>query len=374
MARKSLFKKDLGYFSKTILLCNIVAVFFLLLSYAASFINPKTVWILPFFGLGYLPILIVNIGFVLYWLLRRPFYSLYTLVPILLGWNLLTQHIGFRSQHTNAGRNKEAIRVMSFNAHLFNEVNGVASTTIRDEVVSLIKNTDPDILCMQEFFTKIKGTKQTSDRIVAESGLQDYFFEPATKSEHEGYGQIIFSKYPIIYSGTITKNEYGINRITFSDILKGQDTIRVYNVHLRSFGLQTEDKEFIQNPSNTLNEEHATTRVGRKLKYAFEQRSQQAKALRDHMDATHYPIIVMGDFNDTPMSYSVNLIRKGLKNTFREKGQGWGVTHYEMLPLFQIDYIFCSPAFQVEKYQIIKQELSDHYPIFADIRLIANSS
>ncbi|HLT89082.1 MAG TPA: endonuclease/exonuclease/phosphatase family protein [Sphingobacterium sp.] len=372
MARKGLFKKNLGYFSKTIFLCNIVAVFFLLLSYAASFINPKTAWLLPFFGLGYLPILIINTGFVLYWLLRRPLYALYTLIPILFGWNLLTKHIGFRSKLKDVTKHEQAIRVMSFNAHLFNEVNEKPSATIRNEVVSLIKSTNPDILCIQEFFTKIKGTKQITDRIMAESGFQDYFFEPVTKSEHEGYGQIIFSKYPIIHSGAITKNEYGINRILFADIVKEQDTIRIYNVHLRSFGLQNEDKEFIQNPSNTPGEEHATTRVGRKLKYAFERRSQQAEALRDHIDATHYPIIIMGDFNDTPMSYSVNLIGKGMKNTFQEKGQGWGVTHYEMLPLFQIDYIFCSSHFQVENYQIIKQELSDHYPLFSDIKLIAS--
>lgn len=369
MARKSFFKKKLGYFSKTIFLCNMVAVFFLLLSYAASFINPKTVWLLPFFSLGYPLILMVNIGFTSYWLMRRPVYALYTLIPILFGWNLLTQHIGFRSKPEDVSKTEQAIRVMSFNAHLFTEVNEMSSTTVRNKVVSLVKSTDPDILCIQEFFTKIKGTKQMSDRILAESGLQDYFFEPVTKSEHEGYGQIIFSRYPIIHSGTITKNEYGINRITFADIVKGQDTIRIYNVHLRSFGLQTEDKAFIQNPSNTPNEEHATKRVGRKLKYAFERRSQQAEALRDHIDATHYPIIVMGDFNDTPMSYSVNLIGKGMKNTFQEQGQGWGVTHYEMFPLFQIDYIFCSPQFQVENYQVIKQKLSDHYPIFADIRL-----
>ncbi len=369
MAKKGFFKKDLGYFSKTVFLCNMVAVCFLLLSYAASFINPKAAWFLPFFGLGYLPILIVNIGFVLYWLVRRPAYIFYTLVPILFGWNLLTQHIGFRTKQKDISKKENAIRVMSFNAHLFNEVKETSSNTIRDEVVSLIKNTDPDILSIQEFFTKIKGTKQMSDRILAESGLQDYFFEPANKSEHEGYGQIIFSKYPIIHSGTITESEYGINRITFADIVKSTDTIRVYNVHLRSFGLQTEDKEFIQNPSNTAHEEQATTRVGRKLKYAFERRSQQAEALRHHIEATHYPIIITGDFNDTPMSYSVNLIGKGMKNTFQEKGQGWGVTHYEMLPIFQIDYIFCSPQFQVENYQIIKQELSDHYPLMADISL-----
>lgn len=369
MARKGLFKENLGYFSKTVFLCNMLAVLFLLLSYTASFINPETAWLLPFFGLGYLPILIVNFGFVVYWLLRRPLYALYAFLPILFGWNLLTQHVGFRKQQPDTIRSEENIRVMSFNAHLFNEVNDLPTATVKDSVVSLVKDVDPDILCMQEFFTKIKGTTQISDRILAASGFRDYFFEPVTKSEYEGYGQIIFSKFPIIHSGTITKNEYGINRIIFADIVKDQDTIRVYNVHLRTFGLQTEDKSFIQNPSNTTAEEHATARVGRKLKYAFERRSRQAEALRDHIDTTTYPVIVMGDFNDTPMSYSVNLIGKGLKNTFQEKGSGWGVTHYEMLPLFQIDYILCSPQFDVRNYRIIHQELSDHYPLFADIQI-----
>lgn len=369
MVKKGFFKKNLGFFSKTIFSCNMVAILFLLLSYAASFINPETAWLLPFFGLGYLPILIINISFVLYWLLRRPLLASYSLAAILLGWNLLTQHIGFRPTPAEATKTDSTMRVMSFNAHLFNEIGGLSTLTIRDSVISLIKDTDPDILCIQEFFTKIKGTKQMSDRILAESGLQHYFFEPVSKSEHEGYGQVIFSKYPIIHSGTITENEYGINRITFADIVKSTDTIRVYNVHLRSFGLQTEDKAFIQNPSGTIAEEHATARVGKKLKYAFERRSQQAAALRAHIDATQHPILLMGDFNDTPMSYSVNLIGKGLKNTFQEKGYGWGVTHYQMLPLFQIDYIFCSPAFRVDHYQIVKQELSDHYPIFADIWL-----
>src|SRR5690606_24434036 len=160
------------------------------------------------------------------------------------------------------------------------------------EVVSLIKNTDPDILSIQEFFTKIKGTKQMSDRILAESGLQDYFFEPANKSEHEGYGQIIFSKYPIIHSGTITESEYGINLITLSLIVTTSATILECNVYLRSFGLHTEDKEFIQIPSSTPHEEQATTRGGRQLTYAFERRNQQAEALPNHIEATPYPMII----------------------------------------------------------------------------------
>lgn len=75
----------------------------------------------------------------------------------------------------------------------------------------------------------------------------------------------------------------------------------------------------------------------------------------------------MGDFNDTPMSYSVNTVGKNMYNAFEEKGFGWGVTHFGMLPLFQIDYILCDKAITVDNYGIIKERLSDHYPIWADL-------
>ncbi len=369
MSKKRLLKKDLGLFSKTIFLVNIIVVLFLLLSYAATVINPQTFWPLAFLGLGYLPILIINLLFVVYWLLRRPKVALWTIIPILLGWNLLGQHLGIRTKAEEITKTDSGLRVMTFNAHLFSKVKGKTKNDIKSHVASLIKDVQPDILTIQEYFSKIKGTKQFTDQLVEEGDFKDYYFEPAMQSEHEGYGQIVFSKYPIIYSGVITKNEFGINRIIFTDIVKGHDTVRVYNVHLRSFGLQSEDKAFIQNPSTVPSDEHGTKRVGRKLKLAFERRGKQAQALRDHIDTTQYPVIVMGDFNDTPMSYSVNLIRKDLKNAFNEKGRGWGVTHYEMLPILQIDYIFCSKSFDVEQYKIVKEKLSDHYPVWADIKL-----
>lgn len=370
MARRKLLKQRLGLFSRTILLFNMLAAVLLLFSYTASFIDPKIIWPVAFLGLGYLPLLVINIGFILYWFLRKPKYTLLSFIAILLGWNLLNQHFGFSAAPDTSKREQGSIRAMTFNAHLFKKIKQTSDEDIKNLVIELLKESDPDILCVQEFFSKIKGTKKMTERIKNEVGYVDYFFEPAVKSEHEGYGQVVFSKYPIIRSGTITENEFGINRTIFADIVKDKDTIRVYNVHLRSFGLQKEDKTIIQSPSSTTAaEEGATRKIGLKLKHAFAARSQQAEALRAHIDSTKHPVLVMGDFNDTPMSYSVNLIGQGLKNTFREKGRGWGVTHYEMLPLFQIDYIFCSPQFKVESFKIEKEELSDHYPVWSDIRL-----
>ncbi|NGF55882.1 endonuclease/exonuclease/phosphatase family protein [Parapedobacter sp. SGR-10] len=363
-------RQKLGYFSKTVFIANVLAVIALLLSYGAGYIDPASFWPLAFFGLAYLPILLVNLGFVFYWLVRKRRYMLLSLVPIVAGWTLLSKHINFKnSQAKLVVKPENNIRIMSFNAHLFQHT-GDMNDDFKEETIELVNTVNPDIICFQEFYSRIRGDKQFAKMLKEQGSFEDYYFEPTVKNDLEGYGQAVFSKFPIIHSGSIAKHGYGVNRIIFVDIKREADTLRIYNVHLRSFALQEEDKEFIQkSASEQVKDEAGTKRIGRKLKRAFTNRSEQAKLLRSHIDGSPYPCVVAGDFNDTPMSYSVNLIGKGLKNAFLEQGFGWGVTHYEMLPIFQIDYIFCSKQFQVDNYGIVKERLSDHYPIWADLGL-----
>lgn len=361
-------KKNLGFFSKTVMLGNFAAIAALFLCYSASIINPKSFWPISFLGLAYLPILLINIGFIFYWILRKPKYSLFSLIAILIGWNLMTKHVTINSASPVA-KNDSSIRVMTYNVHMLEPISKTDKPA-KDEFTEIIQEVDPDVLCLQEFSSTIKGNKKFSEKIKSKINFDSYYFAPSQQNEYNAYGQIIFSKFPIINSGLIKKNEYGINRIIYVDIVKNEDTVRVYNVHLRSFGLQSEDKEFIQNPkTKDGSEETKTKQVGRKLKWAFEQRSDQAESLFSHMEEPKFPKIVMGDFNDTPMSYSVNLIGKNMKNTFQEKGNGWGVTHFELLPILQIDYIFCENKFTVNNYQVVKKKLSDHYPIYADLSI-----
>lgn len=369
MARRAFVKKRLGYLSRTVFIFNILAIVALLICYSASFINPKTFWPIAFFGLGYLPILLVNIGFIAYWLLRKPKMIIFSMLTILIGWPLLTKHWNPRSTSSITTKATDHIRVLSFNAHLFKDVHD-AKKNFKNDALQILDSIKPDIVCFQEYYSKIKGKYVISNEFKVKLGYDYHYFAESSKNDYEAYGMTIFSKYPIVNSGNILDNDYGINRISYADIKKNDTTIRVYNVHLRSFALQNEDKEFIQNPSSkNESDNQAPRRLGRKLKNAFEFRSEQASSLKRHMNACNFPYIVMGDFNDTPMSYSVNLVGKGLHNAFKEKGAGWGVTHYEMLPIFQIDYIFASPAFEVLNYHVVNKKLSDHYPIWSDLRL-----
>src|SRR3546814_6290670 len=87
MARKRGRTKRLGFFSKAVLLANILVAVALLFSYLAPVINPQTFWPIAFFGIAYLPLLVVNGLFVIYWLVRRIRFAAISLLAILVGWN-----------------------------------------------------------------------------------------------------------------------------------------------------------------------------------------------------------------------------------------------------------------------------------------------
>lgn len=369
MATQSILrKKKLGYFSKTVFMANILAVVALLLSYSASFIDPREFWIIAFFGLAYLPILLINCGFILYWLMRKKRNMILSLVAILAGWSLLNKHINFKNKNDKIlVKEDTSVRLMSYNVHLFQRYDD-KKEKFRDETIEFIRTINPDVVCFQEFYSRLRGSKQFTKLLKTEGDFEDYYFEPFEKNDYEGYGQAIFSKYPIINFGTIEENAFGVNRIIFADIKRETDTLRVYNVHLRSFALQAEDRDFIQkSPGEQVRNEEKTKMLGRKLKKAFTSRSNQANTLVQHMAKCPYPKVVMGDFNDTPMSYSVNILSKNMNNAFEQKGFGWGVTYFGILPIFQIDYILCDSKIKINDYGILKEKLSDHYPIWADL-------
>jgi len=376
MAVKSWRRKPLGLFSKAVLWANVCAVAALFVSYLAPVINPKTFWPIAFFGIAYLPLLVVNILFIAYWAFRRGRFVLLSFTAILLGWGTLTKHVGFHTggvdlSADSTGRDPNHVRLLTYNVHFFRTFHqDDTEPTIRNEAMQLMDSVSPDVICIQEYYTRQKGKFRMAKAFEREIGMRYHYFLPTAENEYEAYGMAIFSKYPIVGSGQVSGHEHGVNRVIYADIDKNGRIFRIYNVHLRSIGFQKEDYEFIKRPAKTLEKDAASTRrIGARLKWAFSERSAQAEALRRHSQDCKTPYVIAGDFNDTPLSYAVNNVSSDLVNAFREKGRGWGVTYNGDFPNFQIDYILASKDFKVSRYQIIKARLSDHYPVWADLEL-----
>ena len=95
----------------------------------------------------------------------------------------------------------------------------------------------------------------------------------------------------------------------------------------------------------------------------------QANKVREEIDRSAYPVIVCGDFNDVPYSYSYLKIGKGLQNAFVQKGFGFGRTFSGISPTLRIDNIFTDKKNTVEQFIRVSKKLSDHFPVIADISI-----
>src|SRR6187551_1897509 len=107
-------KQKLPFIDKVFLWLNCGLCLALLISYLAPVTDPKTAWLIAFFGLAYPPILLVNLIMISYWLLRKSWLALISVVGILCGFGVLENNIGFHPGNSNVNKPKaeNALRMM----------------------------------------------------------------------------------------------------------------------------------------------------------------------------------------------------------------------------------------------------------------------
>jgi endonuclease/exonuclease/phosphatase family metal-dependent hydrolase len=368
MMRKK--KKKFSFFSKTILFANLVAALFLLLSYTASFIDPHSFWPIAFFGLAYPLFLLLNILFIVYWLISSPKFALISLLCILAGFKFLTGYIGFRETTAIAvpKSSENFIRVMTYNVHNFKQFGGKNDQFTKDQILDIIRKEQPDILCIQEFFSRKKGEYNFQKLIGEILKSEHYYFVPSVKNDYEAMGMAVFTKLPILNKGIVSLGHVSGNGAQFIDLKFKDRPFRIYNVHFQSIRFQPEDYKYLKDVKKEIDTDvKSSRRIGSRLKQAFLKRSDQVRLLKAHTQKCQTPYLVAGDFNDTPVSFAVNVLGAGLNNSFRQKGSGFGITYNGDFPNFQIDYILASKAFEIKNYLIIDKKLSDHYPVRSDV-------
>lgn len=157
--------------------------------------------------------------------------------------------------------------------------------------------------------------------------------------------------------------------IIYTDILMNSDTVRVFNCHLQSYRLGQSEISAIDTLDFDTDEKTQQTyrQLGGKFKDALIKRAEQAATLREYLNQSPYPVIVCGDFNDTPVSFTYRMVRGDLEDSFTESGKGTANTYNGKLPSFRIDYILYSPKFTSYNFSVSSLNHSDHYPISCDL-------
>ena len=189
-------KNKLPLIDKIILFLNALLSLSLLTSYLAHLVDPATIWEFAFFGLAYPFLLMANLIMVIYWLLRRRWYALLPVICIAYGWDVLTNSIGFHSSTADKGKPSDSanIRVMTYNVHNFKRYGAENDISTKHEILDIISHEQPDILGIQEFYTRTVGQYDMRDSIMKIMNTTYYYFEPAVFNKTRALGIAIFSK------------------------------------------------------------------------------------------------------------------------------------------------------------------------------------
>lgn len=365
------------FIGRSLFLLNILVAVWLLGCLAAGLVSPLQSRYLPVLSLTTPFAVLANLIFIFIWLFLssrkiRVILSVVVLIaayPVelpLFGWNLL-----------GANEEKEGpdkIKVMLWNVHGLGIYDRpVKKTTPRDMMEEVIVAA-PDILCMVEFYTDYKDAmKPHSLQFLQKGKFKEFRFVWDAKLGKKIYiGLALFSKYPVHNVQEIALSK-GIKLLQADLDLPQAHTLRVFLLHLESVHLSDKDKSTIEELQETEGQTQrkissAKTYINRLTEH-YQVRARQADSVRMLIRNSPYPVLVCGDFNDMPGSYSYFTVRGDLKDAFVEKGLGIGRTYNKLSPTLRIDDIFYDPKLlRCTGFDTHSTELSDHNFITATFR------
>jgi endonuclease/exonuclease/phosphatase family metal-dependent hydrolase len=354
---------------------TVVGLVSLILSYLSPFVHPNTFKIIPFFGLAY-PIIVLGVLLsLIYWLFRKSKWSIVVVLVLLLGGKLHFRTLAIKFSEEVQVQDDSVWKIMSYNVRLFDVYNESIEGRLdtRNKIIEFVNTYNPDVVCFQEFYHQDRPTKfptrDTLKKILNTSYCHERY---SHKLEgRQNFGIAMLSKYPMISRGDIMFDDplnVDNNYCIFADIVKNKDTFRIYNVHLQSIKFKKDDyKVFSKNAHKIVDKKSTVELLVEKLKIAYPKRAEQARKVVEHMQQSPFPVIICGDFNDTPMSYTYNIFNSLYKDAFRNSCSGLGVTYAGKVPAGRIDYIFHNKNLHSSLFSIQNEVYSDHKAISCTI-------
>lgn len=360
----------------TIFATNIIAIILLILSTQAHKINPSSFVFIAYLGIGFPFLFVLNLLYLILWIITfRWKYILIQIIAFLFCIDSISTYFAFHEKTQNIPEN--TFTLMTYNVRGFDWLTGKEAR--ENPVLDYLANSNADIICMQEFAVE---KWQNRDKIISLSEfdniMSDYPYRTIIRlGDTIGstiYGLACYSKFPIRKVGRIPLDSY-FNGSGMYEIKIKDDDVVIVNNHLESNRITAEDKQLFKQlvekkDKSKLND--AVESVFKRLDPAFKTRGLQAdiisRCIEIQEKRTPY-MIVVGDFNDTPMSYAYAKIKGKLVDSFNATGKGMGITYHEDGFLFRIDYILYTPNIKSYNCTVDKVKYSDHYPVKSYIKL-----
>jgi endonuclease/exonuclease/phosphatase family metal-dependent hydrolase len=367
-----------NFTKRLFILLNFVVGLLFLLACCNAFLHPDKWWFISLLAFLFPLFLVLLLIFIFLWLFACARYALISLVCLIIGWQNIHSFFGFSlAKHDFTHKDSASIRIMTWNVRRWDEFSTkkIGASGHRLPMLQLVRKQNADILCFQEFYEPVDTAKSNIRYIRWQLHFPYFLFSKDYHNHSLKYetGVIIFSKYPIVAtsqthysSDTLQKTE----SLIAADIDLNGKLIRIYTTHLQSVLFKTNDfrnVEIIRNADDSIL--LASRSLAKKLKNALGLRGYQADIVRRQLDACPHPLVICGDFNDVPNSYTYFHIRGNLQDAFIAKCFGVGRSYIHISPTLRIDYILPSREFTVKQTMKLSSPFSDHHALLTDLQL-----
>ncbi len=347
----------------------------LALSIYSQDVNPNDNWWLPFFGLAFPVFLWLNVIFLVVLFFKKSVKLIFPLVALVYAWPSIQNYYQLTSKSEFSSDDITEMKLLTYNVRVFDRNENIGGN-VREQILDYVGEQDANILCFQEFYYADEPGIFDTKSIIKDKYGYAHSYENFTHHMRGGFhaGVATFSRFPILNEGTITFDSDYSNSCIYTDLIVKTDTVRVYNAHLSSIRFEKEDYALLEETTEnnaTASEENISRYkqiIGR-MKNAYQKRALQLQQVLDHIYECPYPVVLAGDFNDTPVSYAYAQTRKYLTDSFVESGFGVGNSYIGKLPSFRIDYVFHSEELESAAFTTHDVSLSDHYPVFTKLRV-----
>ena len=361
-------------FIRTILLIlNILLAIGLLLTTVAGSFNPSRFLWPSLLAYGFLPLLAANVLMVLLWGLMKRWQALISIAAIAVRWSIvgLFVQVGGIGKMPDREAHPDMVTVMSYNVRGFHgrDDNWQQTDSNAHEFLALVKQYQPDVMCLQEY--AVPGKFALNDSLVL-MGYNHYY---GTSGSHNiPSGSVVYSRLPITYVNRLD------NEKLLVDLLKENQKFRVCCVHMDSYEFNKDDREELERLRHGEVQESSRRTFGKVRGTILSHEAEWSQILQPVVQEHSVPLLLVGDLNEIPNSWLCAQIRKELKDSYCEKGTGLGITYNdgqkrllpsgpEWLLQFRIDAVFHSDDIRTLSHKRIKTDLSDHYPLLVAVEI-----
>ena len=340
---------------------NIAVVLLLWLSVGITYLDPSRFPKLSLLPLAFPVFLFTTVAFVIFWLIFKVKRVWIPLVGIAACFSFVRDYcpLNLPSKPT-----EPQLSVLSFNTHGFGGKDAIDADG-NNMMVKYLAECGHDIICLQETYTAAHVNTLTDS------------LEPRGYHQAHYKGLTLLSRLPIIESEELTYPTLN-NSGFLAKLLWGEDTILLINNHFESnhFSLEMRQKyvdvlDQTANPNRNRSVTDSLINDVKPLLRLMAEAAPMRAAQTNIIDSIvnewlPRPVILCGDFNDTPVSYTHRVLTRNLTSAFRESGNGLGLTFRERGFPVRIDHILFSPQYWTSHNTRVDGDmnLSDHRPIY----------